>query len=93
MGSYKSKKLCVMVAFDVRNPFNTHMTFNYFENRTLVTGEEYEERRLRMEVPQGSLIGPLLCNVLSDGILTIISPDIGELDTRIIWLSKKSCKP
>ena len=82
-----------MVAFDVRNPFNTHMTFNYFENRTLVTGEEYEERRLRMEESQGSIIGPLLCNVLYDGILTIIPPDIDELDTRIIWLSKNSCKP
>ena len=46
----------------------------YFQNRVLVVEAELSEMVLRRDVPQGSVLGPLLWNFLYDGILRLRMP-------------------
>jgi hypothetical protein len=85
--SYRHKNLCVMIVFGVKNawpkivaaleelkisPYLINIVQSYLDNRRLEIGSE--KKKLKMGVPQGSVLGPLLWNVFYDGVLKVEVP-------------------
>ncbi|KAI5735310.1 hypothetical protein M8J77_016890 [Diaphorina citri] len=88
----RNRKLCLLLAFDVKNAFNsapwkkiveqlekkqvppylTRVYKSYLEARKVVMGNF--EMEMTAGVPQGSVNGPALWNVLYDGVLELQMP-------------------
>lgn len=99
-GTWRTRKLCVLVTVDVKNAFNSapwqgileelkrrdiapyllRIIGSYLKDRTIVL-KDYEGKEERMTlssgVPQGSVLGPTLWNVLYDGILDCTAHEEG----------------
>ncbi|KAJ3617034.1 hypothetical protein MTP99_009165 [Tenebrio molitor] len=106
-GTWRTKELCVLIALDVENAFNSaswqliideldrrnispyiiRMIESYFSARTLAIDGS------RIEVTQGSVMGPLLWNILYDGVLRMQLPEgaklIGYADDPALVLTSK----
>lgn len=88
-GNSRNRKICLLITIDIRNAFNSaswrlisHALEEKGISRYLIgiiesylSDRKISDRSMTAGVPQGSVIGPTLWNVLYDGVLRIIALD------------------